>query len=147
MKIKRDKINSFNTPGQVGIKGTKQGANSSFEHELFEHREKESQLRMQEALKEIDRFNEKLKRSLTVYDLMLYKKIVKRFLAEATTRAYAIKQERGRTRRGRSLLIAVATIDAEVEQMIADFISQRKEPIEVLATLDKIRGMLVDLMA
>lgn len=43
-------------------------------------------------------------------------------------------------------MISIATIDSEVEQLMEDFVRNRKEPVEVLAALDKIRGMLVDLM-
>ncbi|MGS0763094.1 YaaR family protein [Syntrophomonas curvata] len=148
MKIERerDKLNNFAAPGKAGLQGIKKGAPSSFEQELAQRRDMEEKLRMQEILKEIDRLNERLSRSLTVQDLMTYKKMVKRFLTEATTRAYSVKQERGRNRRGRSLLISIATIDSEVEQLMEDFVRNRKKPVEVLAALDKIRGMLVDLM-
>ncbi|HBQ26013.1 MAG TPA: DUF327 domain-containing protein [Syntrophomonas sp.] len=148
MKIdrERDKINSFGTLGKRGVQGVKKSTASSFEQELAQQRDAESQYRMQEILKEIDRLNDKLNRSLNVNDLMLYKKLVKQFLREATTRAYAVKQERGRNRRGRSLLISIATIDSEIEKLIEDFVRERKEPVDVLITLDKIRGMLVDLM-
>ena len=148
MKIdrERDKINSFGTLGKRGVQGVKKSTASSFEQELAQQRDAESQYRMQEILKEIDRLNDKLNRSLNVNDLMLYKKLVKQFLREATTRAYAVKQERGRNRRGRSLLISIATIDSEIEKLIEDFVRERKEPVDVLITLDKIRGMLVDLI-
>ena len=149
MKIdrERDKISNFSAPGKRGVQGVqKSTASSSFEQELAQRRDAESQYRMQEILKDIDRLNDKLNRSLNVNDLMLYKKKVKQFLQEATARAYAVKQERGRNRRGRSLLISVATIDREVENLIEDFVREPREPVDVLATLDKIRGMLLDLM-
>jgi len=149
MKIdrERDKISNFSAPGKRGVQGVqKSTASSSFEQELAQRRDAESQYRMQEILKDIDRLNDKLNRSLNVNDLMLYKKKVKQFLQEATTRAYAVKQERGRNRRGRSLLISVTTIDREVENLIEDFVREPREPVDVLATLDKIRGMLLDLM-
>ncbi len=147
MKIDRDKINSFGTSGKSGVQGVKRTtASSSFEQELAQRRDAESQYRMQEILKEIDQLNEKLNRSLNVNDLMLYKKKVKQFLQEAIARAYAVKQERGRNRRGRSLLISIATIDQEVENLIEDFVREPREPVDVLVTLDKIRGMLLDLM-
>jgi uncharacterized protein YaaR (DUF327 family) len=148
MKIERerDKLNSFGFPGKKGIPEIKKSTASSFEQELTQRRDVESKYRMQELLQEIDRLNDKLNRTLSVQDLMLYKKMVKRFLQEATARAYVVRQERGRNRRGRSLLISITTIDREVEQLIEDFVRERKEPVEVLATLDKIRGMLLDLM-
>ncbi|MGI5912678.1 MAG: YaaR family protein [Syntrophomonadaceae bacterium] len=148
MKIdrERDKTNKFFTPGKVDLQGVKKVASSSFEQEFIRRRYLESQQRMQEMLKEIDRLNQKLTKSLTIDDLMGYKKMVKLFLSEAISSAYSIKMERGRNRRGRSILITVKTIDKEVEQLVQDFINKCKKPVEVLASLDKIRGMLVDLM-
>lgn len=148
MKIdrERDRLNSFGLPGKKEVLGVKKSAASSFDQELTQRRDVESKYRMQELLKEIDRLNDKLNLTLSIQDLMLYKKMVKRFLQEATARAYVVRQERGRNRRGRSLLISITTIDSEVEQLIEDFVGERKEPVEVLATLDKIRGMLLDLI-
>lgn len=148
MKIEREKrdLNQYPSLEKTSFQGIKKGTPSSFERELAQRTAGESRYRMQEILQELDRLSEKLEKSLTINDLMLYKKMVKNFLREATTQAYLLKQERGRSRRGRTMLITINVVDAEIEKLINDFIKQKKDPVDVLTLLDKIRGMLVDLM-
>lgn len=149
MKIDRERrsINNYPTPGRTSLPGVKRGAPSTFDQELAAHREENIRLKMQELLTQMDGIKERLSRNLNINDLMLYKKLVRDFLQEASTRAYAINQERGRNRRGRTLLITIKTIDAEMEQLVADFMNRSQEPVDILQALDKIRGMLVDLLA
>jgi uncharacterized protein YaaR (DUF327 family) len=148
MKIDRDKKElSLGALPRPTTRGVERAQSSSFDQELAQRREAECQLKMQELLRELDRLGESLKRSLTIQDLVLYRKLVKQFLKEATSRAYSLKQEQSRSRRGRTLLITIQTVDQEVEALVDDFIRKKKEPVEVLTALDKIRGMLVDLMA
>lgn len=148
MKIDRDKKElSWSALPRSTARGVERSQSSSFDQELAQRRETECQLKMQELLRELDRLGESLKRSLTIQELVLYRKLVKLFLKEASARAYSLKQEQSRSRRGRTLLITIQTVDREVEALVEDFIRKKKEPLEVLATLDKIRGMLVDLLA
>lgn len=149
MKIHRDKkgIGSYTNSGKSQGPEIKRVNPVSFEQELLHKRESELQLRMKEILRELDRIGGRLSRNLNINDLMLYKKMVKNFLQEATLRAYALNKERGRSRRGRTLLFTINVIDEEVDAIIDDFMNNKKEPVEILNAMDKIRGMLVDLMA
>lgn len=148
MKIDRDKkgLTNYSSLKKAGFNEVTRRAPANFEQELSSKREGQLQYKMQELLAEIDKVNERLKKSLTINDLMFYKKLVKDFLKEASEQAFLVNQQRARSRRGRSILITIKTIDAEVEQMIDDFLRHKTEPTEVLEQLDKIRGMLVDLM-
>ena len=101
---------------------------------------------MGSILHEVDRVSERLKRSLTLHDLLLYKNRVKDFLKEAMARAYLLKQDVGLNRRGRTILITIKTVDSEVDNLLNDFLNKKKDPVEILAAIDKIRGILVDLM-
>ena len=101
---------------------------------------------MQEILKKLDKLGDQLKYKVNLNDLMLYRKLIRNFLQEATAKAYLLQKERGRNRRGRTMLTTISIVDQEVEQLINDFIGQKKEAVEILTTLDKIRGLLVDMM-
>lgn len=149
MKIDRDKqgIGSYISPGKSQASEVKRKDPGSFEQELMHKRESELQMRMKEILKELDRIESRLSRNLNINDLMLYKRMVRNFLQEATLRAYALNKERGRSRRGRTLLLTINVIDEEVDAMIDDFMNNKKEPVDILNAMDKIRGMLVDLIA
>jgi uncharacterized protein YaaR (DUF327 family) len=148
MKIDRERrLNNYPAAGRTNLPEVKRSAASLFDQELNQHRDENIRLRMQELLTQMDSVERRLARNLNLNDLMLYKKLVKGFLQEATTRAYAVNQERGRSRRGRTLLITIQTIDREMEQLVDDFLVRAQEPVDILQTLDKIRGMLIDLMA
>ncbi|NLW91241.1 MAG: YaaR family protein [Syntrophomonadaceae bacterium] len=148
MKIERDKSDLRNyTPSSKPVNHVmRKTGESPFDQEMNGRREAECQFRMQELLKEIDHLNERLNKNMTVNDLMLYKRLVKQFLQEAGARAYQIKQQRARNRRGRSILVSIQTVDREIETLVNDFIDKKKDPFELLIALDKIRGMLVDMV-
>lgn len=148
MKIERDKgdLRNYTPTGKPLNQVMRKTGESPFDQEMNGRRDAECQFRMQELLKEIDQLNDRLNRNMTVNDLMKYKKLVKQFLQEAGARAYHIKQQRARNRRGRSILVSIQTVDREIEALVNDFIDKKKEPFELLITLDKIRGMLVDMI-
>lgn len=148
MKIDRDKkgLSNFTPLKKAEVHEVQRKASSNFEQELTFKQEGQAQFIMQELLGEIDKVNQRLGKSLTINDLMTYKKLVKNFLKEASNQAFLLDKHRGRSRRGRSILVTIKTIDAEVEEMIDDFLKNKAAPTEVLEQLDKIRGMLVDLM-
>lgn len=148
MKIDRDKndLRNYTPLGKPLNQAVRKAGESAFDQEMAGRRDAESQFRMQELLAEIDKLSYRLNRNMTVNDLMLYKRLVKQFLQEASNRAYQIKQQRARNRRGRSILVSIQTIDREIEALVNDFIQKKKDPFELLTTLDKIRGMLVDMI-
>ncbi|HOB11854.1 MAG TPA: YaaR family protein [Syntrophomonadaceae bacterium] len=148
MKINRDKKEwtKFTTVSSKASREVQRRPGASFEQELSQHHQSQGRLKMQEIMQQLDQVSDRLKRSLNISDLMLYKRLVKDFLQEAASQAYLLKQEHGRSRRGRALLVTIQTVDKEIEQMLDDFTRRTPEPLEVLETLDKIRGMLIDLM-
>lgn len=149
MKIERSRrsVNNYTVPERVDVPGVKKDSEASFDQEMARRQDENIRIRMQELLVEMDAIKERLARQIDLNELMLYKKLVKNFLQEAVARAYAVKQERGRNRRGRTLLITIKTIDTEIDKLVRDFINKSQEPVEILQHLDKIRGMLIDLMA
>lgn len=148
MKIDRNKkdIGSYHSLGKTGVHEVKRRAESSFDQELDYRKEEAANFKMQEMLDELDRISARLSKSLTINDLMLYKKMVKNFLKEASAQAYQLNLRRGRNRSGRTIMITVNTIDTEVDQLIREFMENKREAVEILEVLDKIRGMLVDLL-
>lgn len=148
MKIDRNKkgVNTYNPISKDNLTSVKRVNETTFNQELNRRQEQDSQQKMKDLLDDIDNLTKKLVKNLNINDLMLYKKMVKTFLQEATSLAYLLEQQRGRSRRGRTMLITVKTVDLEVENLIKGFLDNKDEPMEVLKRLDKIRGMLVDLM-
>ncbi len=148
MRVERDKRlrNSYQSREAPGLTDIRRGSEGTFDQDLTQQSQKQIQEQMNEILKQIDLLNKQLKNNLTISNLVLYSNLIKKFLKEASLRAYQLKQERGLNRRGRLMLITISKIDMEVEQMINDFAASQKEPFDILAVIDKIRGMLVDLI-
>jgi uncharacterized protein YaaR (DUF327 family) len=121
-------------------------AETLFEQELRYQQAQTGKLKMQGLLKEIDRVNALIARKLNLENLMLFKKLVKDFLGEATAQAYKIQKNKTKNRCGRAMLITIQTVSEELEQLMSDFMSETPDPVRILSSLDKIRGMLVDLM-
>ncbi len=150
VKIDRNRKSpgDFSRIGRRDVNEVVPGQRSTFAGDLLEKEDQICQMRMKEILAEIDKLGAKLSSSLNVDDLMKYKKLVQNFLKEATSRAYAVNRESSFTRRGaRSVLVSIKKINQEVEDLLAEFIRGKKESFEVLETIDKIRGMLVDMLA
>jgi len=150
LRIERNRKN----PGNIslsekkGIKEIQPSFRGEFSRDLVEKEDQYYSLRMQEILKKIDGISDRLARNLNLNDLITYKQLVQSFIKEATARAYAVNQERSFTRRGaRSILVSVEKINREVEMLVTEFAARKNDPMEILATLDKIRGLLVDLLA
>lgn len=148
MKIDREKKEwtKYSAVGGKSNREVQRRSAASFGQELSQQHQSQGHFKMQEILQQLDQVSARLQRSLSIGDLMLYKRLVKDFLQEAASQAYLLKQEHGRSRRGRALLITIQTVDKEIEQMLDEFTRRQPEPLEILETLDKIRGILVDLM-
>ncbi|MGE5454254.1 MAG: YaaR family protein [Methylocystaceae bacterium] len=144
---RRDNASGYNPPA-VGKTDINRAEPGQFESDLLNKHEEYSQARMKEMLQDIDRLAKRLVGNLNINDLMLYRRMIKDFMREATARAYRVRQQRGGLRRhGRSVLITIEEIDKEVEAMLSDLVNSQTQGVDILETLDKIRGMLVDLMA
>lgn len=150
MRIERNRKNpgDFTLSGKKGIREVTPSSRGEFSQDLVEKEDQFYTMRMQEFLQEIDSISDRLAKNLNLNDLIKYKQLVQSFLKEATARAYLVNQERSFTRRGaRSILVSIEKINHEVEEILSGFTARRNEPVEVLAALDKIRGLLVDLLA
>ncbi len=149
MRVERDKrlSNSYQSRGKPNLNDVRRGSDCTFEQDLNQQSHKQIQQRMNEILKQIDVLNKQLQNNLTISNLVLYSNLIKKLLKEASYRAYKLKQERGMNRRGRLMLLTISKIDMEVEQMLNEFVASQKEPFDILEVIDKIRGMLVDLIA
>lgn len=150
LRVERNRKNlrDFTLSGKKGTKEVKPSFRGEFSQELMEKEGHLYRTRMQEILGEIDGISDRLARNLNLNDLIKYKQLVQSFLKEATARAYLINQERSFTRRGaRSILVSIERVNREVEEILSGFMARKNDPVEVLAALDKIRGLLVDLLA
>ncbi|MBM7866356.1 DUF327 family protein [Heliobacterium gestii] len=124
-----------------------EGNKEAFLAELRKARVGRERSDLQEMLARIDESANALAQNQTVGNFKKYRELVKKFLAQVVGGAYQLREESGWDRRGRhKSLITVEKVDHHLEEMATQFFSQQAEPIDVLAKIGEIRGLLLDII-
>lgn len=125
----------------------RQVASKSFADLMQEQETARTQEALQRMLEDIHRQGERLARSMTVRDLMLYRQMVKRFLEDTVRRGIGLKETRGWDRRGRiKRYKLVEEIDAILVSMGEELLKTEEGRLELLAKIGEIRGLLMNLV-
>jgi uncharacterized protein YaaR (DUF327 family) len=97
-------------------------------------------------LKKIDEQSVKLQKNPSVEGIKHYRKLVGEFLDEALGHSYSVetdtKWDRGGNRRE---FIIVKKVNQSLEDLLEAVVNQEKKQFDLVAKLDEIRGLLVDL--
>jgi len=97
-------------------------------------------------LKKIDEYSAELRKSPTPEGIKRYRQLVKEFMKEALNDAYQVDTEAKWDRMGnRREFVLVKKINQSLEELMDSFAGQEKKQLDLIAKLDEIRGMLVDL--
>ncbi|HWR55035.1 MAG: YaaR family protein [Bacillota bacterium] len=102
--------------------------------------------RLQRMADEITEQGKRLSRTPTYRELKMYRELIRQFVREAVQNTYVLQNRTGWDRRGRqkiyTLVQKIDTVLAELTELVKD---GQENQLEILAKLDVIRGMLVDL--
>lgn len=126
-----------NSPGQVL---------QTFGEQLHKVQGQLAHERLEGLLAEIDKQGRALGESLNLKDLLKYKELIQKFLDYAVNKMYHLKEQSGWDRRGRhKIYTIVETVNRELENLTTMLISEQKDKISILAKVDDIRGLLIDI--
>jgi uncharacterized protein YaaR (DUF327 family) len=100
-----------------------------------------------EMLDQITRAGRALVTGRSVAELKAYREAVRKFLQESIRGSYQVKEERRWDRRGnhRKLLL-VKEVNQRLEELTRMVMESQAPGIGILAKLDEIRGLLLDLL-
>lgn len=102
--------------------------------------------RLQRMAEEITEQGKRLSRTPTYRELKLYRELIRQFVREAVQNTYVLQNRTGWDRRGRQKIYTlVQKIDAALAELTELVKDGQENQLEILAKLDVIRGMLVDL--
>ena len=97
-------------------------------------------------LKKIDEQSANLSKSPSIKGIKYYRKLVGEFLEETLGHSYSLetdtKWDRGGNRRE---YVIVKKVNQSLEDLLESVLNQEKKQIDLVAKLDEIRGLLVDL--
>ena len=119
----------------------------SFESELHDQQDSGiTREQMEEMLKKIDEQAAKLSKTPTYDELKAYRTMIKNFVGTAVSMMYELHSQAGWDRMGRQrVYTTVRKIDRKLEEMAEKIRLGHSESLDVIASHDAIRGMLVDL--
>jgi len=121
---------------------------TSFSDELFAQQEDGgiSHEEMEAMLKKIDEQAGRLSRTPTYDELKEYRTLIKNFVSAAVSGMYELNTQSGWDRMGRQrVFTTIRKIDRKLEEMAEKIRLGHADKLDVVASHDAIRGMLVDL--
>ncbi len=132
-----------------GVKGVfKDVVNeSNFMKELDGAAEEQVKQSLDQLLEDLSEQAKVLANHRTFEELDKYKKLVRNFMDTAVKKIYAVKisdSSKLMVKR-KKVYVIVEQVDAELEKLTVAMLSKQAESLDLLATLDRIRGMLVDM--
>jgi len=99
-----------------------------------------------ELLHQIDSVSENLKKAPTPNGVKKYRRLVASFIREAMSQTYELNEENHWDRSGnRKSYLTVRKINQALEDLTDEVLNREKKQIDLVAKLDEIRGMLLDL--
>jgi uncharacterized protein YaaR (DUF327 family) len=148
MKIR--KVTKDGTAGfAISDKDVKQVAgreNQSFNEQLHKVHNDIVHQQLGNLLSDIEKQGRVLGETLNIRDLKKYKDLIQKFLDYAVNKMYQMREQHGWDRRGRHKVYSmVETVNKEMESLTQMLLSEQKDKIAVLAKVDEIRGLLVDI--
>lgn len=118
----------------------------SFGDLLHHQDEQRTQEELQRKLEDIRLQGDRLARSMTVRELVLYRQMVKKFLEDTVKRGVGLKDTRGWDRRGRSKRYKLLEeVDAMLVAMGEELLATEEGRLDLLNKVGEIRGILINL--
>ena len=145
------KIEGLGTRGTMPAMGSSSNRKtnameSDFSSEFEDQRSSASHEQLQRLLDQIDEQGAKLTKTPTYDELIEYRSLIKNFVGTVVSQMYDVSTQSGWDRMGRQkVYTTVRKIDTELENMAEKIRLGQSDQLDVVASHDAIRGMLVDL--
>ena len=121
-------------------------AETYFSAELLEQNGRVTSEQMDKLLRQIDEQGARLSRTPTYDELKSYRTLIRNFVGEAVNSMYELHTQAGWDRMGRQkVYTTVRKIDKKLEEMAEKIRLGQADQLDVAASHDVIRGLLVDL--
>ncbi|TDX51307.1 YaaR family protein [Orenia marismortui] len=144
MKIENKLKNNLNTVRASNKKLLKvNGSKSNFLEELEKVHGQQIKGRLDELLDLIDEQGDRLSKHRTFKELVRYKKMIRKFIGEATEKMYNVEENYSPIQ-GKIHTI-VKSVDNSLEDLTKMILKDQTDQLDILAKLDEVRGMLLDL--
>ncbi|WP_255570821.1 YaaR family protein [Cohnella sp. CFH 77786] len=132
---------------QRGETANRPAPSNNFADLMQQQEEGRTQEELQRKLEDIRLQGDRLTRSMTVRELVLYRQMVKSFLEDTVRRGIGLKDTKGWDRRGRGKRYKLLEeVDAMLVSMGEELLQSEEGRIDLLSKVGEIRGMLINLV-
>jgi len=98
-------------------------------------------------LNEISEMGKKISKHTDVRDMRKYRELIKNFLNEVVYRSHSFSRENFLDKRGRHRVYGIVKlIDKNLDELAEELLKDEKDHISILAKLDEITGLLIDIL-
>jgi len=143
------RVNNSSQPKsiQVETQPAMEKKTTDFSHILSQTRHLQSP-ELELFLNRLNQQGKKLSESLSIHDLVAFKNMVKSFLKSTLGKSRTLQEETIWDYRGQPKVMArVTRIDRLLEELGEQMLSSQAEPLKILAKIDEIKGLIIDLFA
>lgn len=137
------KISSVDRSANRNYKSStvKRSREKDFSGMLDDEKRERIEQEIKEMLKKIQNAEDKLKKSINTANISEYKNAIKEYLTYVLANHYKLRKDYSYDR----LFLRVEVINQKVEELTNVLLDRQKHNINVLAKIDEIAGLLIDL--
>lgn len=104
--------------------------------------------RLNLMMEEIVMQGDKIVKRMDVRDMKKYRALIKEFMNEIVNRSHKFSRENFLDRRGRHRVYGIIRlVDEKLDELAQALVSEECDKIAILAKVDEIRGLLLDIFA
>ncbi len=125
-----------------------QNTEEDFKFTLMSSLEEEGlQARLSLMMEDITMQGKKLGKHMDVRDMRQYRKLIQEFMNEIVNRSHKFSRENFLDRRGRHRVYGmIKRVNVALDELAGELIKEEKDHLGILAKIDEIRGMLLDIL-
>lgn len=143
------KVNEIQQPVQMQPTQTAQPTDDTFQFMLASNIEEAGLAeRLNLMMQEITMQGDKIVKRMDVTDMKKYRALIKEFMNEIVNRSHKFSRENFLDRRGRHRVYGIIRlVDEKLDELAQELVKEECDKIAILAKVDEIRGLLLDIFA
>lgn len=143
------KVNDVQAAAPVQQTQTVQQADDTFKFMLASNIEEAGLAdRLNLMMEEIVMQGDKIVKRMDVRDMRRYRTLIKDFMNEIVNRSHKFSRENFLDRRGRHRVYGIIRlVDEKLDELAQELVKEECDKIAILAKVDEIRGLLLDILA
>ena len=141
------KVNTAQLISQAEQRTQAQPIDDSFKFTLISNiEEQDLQARLTLMMEDITQQGKKIAKHMDVRDMRRYRGLIKDFMNEVLNRSHQFSRENFLDRRGRHRVYGIVKlIDSNLDELAQELIKEEQDHLAILAKIDEISGLLLDL--